>query len=266
MGAVFGCMKFVTAGLHWQIQYFRSVSQQLLLLHGAIGASSQLIPLSDALRERGFETKLFNFTGHGGREIQDAPFSIPLFAEEVIAWMDAHAIVCIDVFGYSMGGYVALYIARHYPERVRKILTVATKFEWNVPTSEKEAKMLNPEIIKVKVPKFAAALQERHAPENWETVLAKTASMMLAMGENPPMKDEDFRLIQHHVGLCVGAKDTMVSMDETLVIDRLLNKGSSLFLPDTPHPIEQMNVELLRGIAEHFFNQETARIDGYFAG
>ena len=43
-----------------------------------------------------------------------------------------------DIFGYSMGGYVALHAARRHPERIGSIMTLGTKFAWDTPTAEKE--------------------------------------------------------------------------------------------------------------------------------
>lgn len=225
----------------------------LLLLHGAIGSSAQLKPLAAELEKSGFDPRLFDFTGHGGREMPNADFSIALFAEEVISWMDDHHIGTIHIFGYSMGGYVGLYMARHYPERVGSILTLATKFDWNPAGAEKEVKMLNPEKIAEKIPKFAATLEQRHAPQDWKEVLKRTGTMMLAMGSQPPLTDEDFKSIAQPVQLAVGDKDTMVSLEETIHVCRQLKDAGFTVLPETPHPIEQMNLELLAQTARNFF-------------
>lgn len=229
------------------------MSHTVLLLHGAIGSSAQLKPLAASLAESGFDPELFDFTGHGGRPMPDADFSIALFAKEVIGWMDEHRMATIDIFGYSMGGYVALYMARHYPERVGKILTVATKFTWNPQGAAKEVQMLNPEKIAEKIPKFAAALEQRHAPQDWKEVLNRTADMMLAMGNQPPLTDDEFRQIPNVVGLRVGENDTMVSLEETIHVARMLPNAGFNTLPATPHPVEQMSVELLTRTAIDFF-------------
>src|SRR3982751_5901517 len=100
----------------------------LLLLHGAIGSSAQLIPLAKKLKSN-FEVKLFDFAGHGGRELPQS-FSIELFTNDLLKWMEENSPDKIDVFGYSMGGYVALYIARYHPEKINRIFTLATKFDW----------------------------------------------------------------------------------------------------------------------------------------
>jgi pimeloyl-ACP methyl ester carboxylesterase len=233
------------------IVYFRDVSKQLLFLHGAIGSSAQLKPLADAL-QHDCDPVLFDFTGHGGREFPSAPFSITLFAEEVIQRMDELNLRTIDIFGYSMGGYVGLYLARHYPDRVGKLLTVATKLAWDVATAQKEVKMLDAEKIAEKVPKFAAALEKRHAPRDWKENLKRTAAMMLAMGEQAPLSEDDFKHIAAKVRMCVGDRDTMVSLEETIAVYRVIPGAGLSVLPETPHPIEQMNVQRLASEIKQF--------------
>lgn len=225
----------------------------LLLLHGAIGSSEQLTPMFYELMDSGYQPHLFDFPGHGGQPFPETGFSIEGCATEVIRYMDFHSIPSADVFGYSMGGYVGLYLARHYPERVNRIATVATKLEWTPAIAEKEVKMLNPEKIQEKVPKFAKMLEDRHSPEDWKRVLHETAKMMVNIGANPPLRDEDFRIINQKVVLCVGDGDTMVSQEETKYVADLIPNSEMKMLADTPHPIEQMNIQLLVETAVQFF-------------
>lgn len=224
----------------------------IICLHGAIGSSAQLRPLVERLSEIFPTVHSFEFTGHGGKPIPSEQFNIQLFANDLLDWMDEQQITTANIFGYSMGGYVAVYIARHYPERIGKIMTVATKLAWDIPTAQKEVKMLDPQKIAEKVPKFAAVLAERHSPENWENLLSKTAELMSALGENPEMKDNDFAALQHEVQLCVGDRDTMVSVEETVRVYRLMKNARFAVLPSTPHPIEQMNVDLLADVFQRF--------------
>lgn len=224
----------------------------ILCLHGAIGSSAQLHRLVERLSENFPAVHAFDFTGHGGKSLPSVQFSIQLFAEDLLRWMDERQISKADIFGYSMGGYVAMYIARHYPERIGKIMTVATKLAWDIPTSQKEVKMLDPQKIAEKVPKFAAALAERHSPVKWEDVLSKTAELMLSLGKNPEMNDDDFAALEHEIQLCVGDRDTMVSIEETIRVYRLMKNARFAVLPSTPHPIEQMNVDLLADVFQRF--------------
>ena len=77
-----------------------------------------------------------------------------------------------------------MYLAKQQPERVGRIMTLATKFHWDEPTAQKECGMLDADKIEAKVPAFAAALAKRHAPNNWKEVLNRTKDMLLAMGND----------------------------------------------------------------------------------
>src|SRR5258706_16149806 len=110
----------------------------LLLLHGALGSKEQFDPLLPFLSEH-VPVHSLSFTGHGSVPLADEPFSIELFCNEVLKWMDQEKIDCIDIFGYSMGGYVGLVLARRHPSRVNRVMTLATKFQWDEATAQREA-------------------------------------------------------------------------------------------------------------------------------
>ena len=225
--------------------------KKLLLLHGAIGSSQQFQQLA-ALLNNAFEVHTLDFSGHGGKPIPDAPFSIELFANDVLKWMQENKIATIDIFGYSMGGYVALYLAKHHPEKVGKVFTLATKFNWNSEGAAREAAMLNPEKIAEKVPAFAKSLEQKHG-ENWKTVLTKTAEMMINLGNSPALPLTSLAEIQHSVLISVGDKDNMVTLEETIAAYRQLQNGQLLVLPQTQHPFEKVNAERIAEEIKSYF-------------
>jgi esterase/lipase len=130
--------------------------KQLLVLHGALGAQQQFEELKTLLESQ-FTVHTLNFEGHGGRT-SNAPFSMDLFVENVRDYLQENNLSSCSVFGYSMGGYVALKFAAKFPGTVNEIVTLGTKFGWSPEIALKETAMLNPEKIEEKVPKFAAAL------------------------------------------------------------------------------------------------------------
>ena len=173
----------------------------------------------------------------------------------LLYFIDKSRLDGINVYGYSMGGYVALYIARHYPGKINKIFTTATKFDWNDESSIKESRLLNPEKIEEKIPKFAEELKHRHSPEDWKIVLNKTAEMMINLGKNPLLKDEDLHRIENKVRVSVGDRDSMVSIEETKEVYKKLKNGSLLVLPDTPHPIEKISLDRLTYEIVNYFSE-----------
>jgi pimeloyl-ACP methyl ester carboxylesterase len=220
--------------------------QHLLLLHGAIGAKDQLLPLARSLQNN-FVVHSPNFTGHGGEPIPASPFSIPLFAEQVMLYMDRHipAGATVHLFGYSMGGYVGLYISKQEPDRFDKLVTLATKFHWDETTATKEVKMLEPDTVAQKVPAFAAQLEKRHAPEDWKAVMKQTTDMMLAMGKDNPLKPEDYTTITASCLLLLGDRDKMVTLEETQAVYKQLPKAQLGVLPGAGHALEQVDLQQL---------------------
>lgn len=218
--------------------------KKLLLLHGAIGAASQFDKLKEELKDE-YEIYTLNFSGHGGEKITDEKFSIELFADNVLKFLEENKLENIDVFGYSMGGYVALYIAAKYPGKMNRIFTTATKFAWDEETSLNESRMLNPQKIEEKIPAFAKSLEKRHSPADWKTVLNKTAAMMVDLGKKPVLTDDILEKIENEVLVSVGDKDTMVSIEETANAAGKLKNGRLFIFPDTEHPIEKMDVKII---------------------
>ena len=72
-----------------------------------------------------------DFYGHGTEPFRTNRIALQAFAEQVYKWLEEKQIGPISIFGYSMGGYVALYLAAKHPEKVTRIFTLATKFDWN---------------------------------------------------------------------------------------------------------------------------------------
>jgi pimeloyl-ACP methyl ester carboxylesterase len=220
--------------------------KDLVLLHGAIGAAPQLKPLAELLSGP-FNVHTFNFEGHGGREIE-GDYSINRFVANLIAYLDENKLEKISVFGYSMGGYVALKAAALHPGRIESIVTLGTKFQWDPETASNEVRMLNPERIEEKVPQFAQQLNNLHAPLDWKEVLKGTAQMMVNLGNGSGLTDIEIASIQIPALIGIGEKDQMVSIEESKRVADLLPNGKMMVFENFQHPIEKVDLQVLRMI------------------
>jgi len=225
--------------------------RKLLLLHGALGAASQFDKLKERLRND-FDVMAPDFPGHGGRKIPSAQFSFPLFVTDIIGLLNEKEIESIDIFGYSMGGYAALWLAKNYPDRVNSKFTLATKIDWNEDSAKQEARMLNADKVSEKIPAFAKMLEQRHHPENWKIVMRKTGEMIEELGKNH-LGEVEFRSILNRTMIGIGDKDNMVSISESENISRALPNGTLQVFTDTPHPIEKVETDLLVHAIKSFF-------------
>lgn len=223
----------------------------LLLLHGALGTAIQFSPL---IRELGSGSHLHSITfeGHGTDTRDDRPFKIEYFAGNVIEYMDCENIQKADFFGYSMGGYVALYLAKHHPERVGRIATLGTVLSWSPEKSDSEVKFLNPDKIEKKVKAFADQLEKNH-PGRWRSVVLKTKELLLDLGEDSPLSAADLSSIGHNIRLHIGDRDQTADLDDTIRVYKELKNGELAVMPGTPHPIDRVDVKLLAHSLLHFF-------------
>jgi esterase/lipase len=224
--------------------------KSIILLHGAIGAKDQLEPLAVELKQQGYNVFTLSFSGHGQTPFA-TNFGIEQFALELEQFIKSNNFQQPTVFGYSMGGYVALYLAHQQPNLLGNIITLGTKFEWSPAIAQREVKMLDSKTIIEKVPKFAEALQNRHG-QDWELLLQKTADMMIDLGNKNALSLNDFTSIENKVWIGLADKDNMVSLEETAAVYKQLKNGAMYMLPNTKHPIETVNVILLSQVIKEF--------------
>lgn len=224
----------------------------LLLLHGALGSKSQFSSLIPLLEEA-FQIHVLDFEGHGSSPLKNRGFRMDHFAENVLDYLNENSLHCVDIFGYSMGGHVGLYLAKKHPECVHRVFTLATKFLWTPELADHEAASLGVDDMLKKVPQFAKVLEERHAVSGWKNVLEKTKEMFLEQGKNNLLPLEEMGQIPHIVRIGIGDRDKMVSIEESVEAYRSLPRGELQIFPKTPHPLEKVPLSNLVHAMIDFF-------------
>ena len=213
----------------------------LVLLHGALGTAAQLAPLAELLEPR-FRVLTLDFAGHGPRPAPIGGWRLQRFVENLAEYLAAENLGPVRVFGYSMGGYVALALAAQRPALVHSVVTLGTKFVWDEATAAAETSRLDPAVIAAKVPGFAATLASRHAEgAGWEAVVRGTAEVLRDLGRAPLLSPAVLAGIPHPVRVLVGDRDATVSIEETANAYRMLPAGQLGVLPGIPHPLERVN-------------------------
>jgi esterase/lipase len=213
----------------------------VLLLHGALGCTAQLEPLKQVLQQTGFSVHELNFSGHGGQPFSEN-FGIEQFAGETRNYIISNKLEGVSVFGYSMGGYVAVWLARQNPDLINRIVTLGTKFDWSPESAAREINKMNPDKIEQKIPAFARLLQHRHAPNDWKVLMEKTAAMMQQLGDAPLLSEEVLAEIETPTTIALGDADDMADHTYSQKVSTLMPKAKFHSLTNTPHPIEKVKV------------------------
>ncbi len=224
----------------------------ILLLHGALGSKEDLQLLCNSLQHT-FKVYTINLLGHDGGPVT-ADFSIEAFARQVLHWMDENGLETINIAGYSLGGYIALYLAYTYPEKIKKVVTIGTKLYWDNSSADKEIGKLNPYVIQEKFPDFANQLITKFTANNWKAVLANTADLFRHLGQFNPLSFDKFNNITCPVLLIIGDRDKSVSFVETTTVYKELPKGQVAVLPNTRHSIAETDIVVLAHMVTSFIN------------
>lgn len=218
-----------------------------ILLHGALGSSAQFDPLLAQAPQHPHVFAL-DFPGHKMRPASE-PFSLPLFAASILDFMQERNEAQTDIFGYSMGGYVALWLAWQHPEKVRRIVTYGTKLDWNPEVAAGMVRMFDPEKIEAKAPALAESLAKTHGKDQWKNLCHRTADFLRDLGDGHGLTREAFGEIRCPVTIGWGDLDNVVSLEESKRVSEWLPQGQLAVIPGGKHLIEQVDAAQLAAFA-----------------
>lgn len=241
----------------------------LIVLHGAhmdIMSMGKIIPLLSETHE----VYALEFQGHGHTEDIDRPITYQNLADDVADFMDIVGLEKADVFGYSMGGQVALQLAISNPQKVNKLIAASVAYDlkgWQPAYSEFIPQM-TPEMF-LSMPYFAEKHEQSANPDAYVAFLKK----MIALEHEPMAWENDVKNLKTPVLIIAGDAD-VATLEHTIAMFRLLGGGvmgdmgnplpeSRLaILPATSHTAVISQPELLVAFIDPFLKGETPK--GFF--
>jgi pimeloyl-ACP methyl ester carboxylesterase len=206
----------------------------LVVLHGANGAALEVAPLTYGLRKL---SPVFapDLLGHGGRPVPKE-FTFANLAADVIEQCDARGLERFAVIGYSMGGTLAIYLARHYPQRVCGVVTLAAKVVFDPATVDLWTHLVGIDRLGKSGNPRQFELALAHYPQDWRDVAQANHALFLALGKTPPLSESDLQAIQMPSLSLSGDKDQLVPRSESEWLVKKLN-GLGGFFPGKAHPL-----------------------------
>jgi pimeloyl-ACP methyl ester carboxylesterase len=115
--------------------------EPLVLIGGLASDISQWGWLTDFCAQT-HHVLAFDNRGAGRTDKPDAPYTIPMMANDTDALMDAVGMNRATVIGISMGGKIALDLALEHPDRVARLVLVSTRASARLDGSMSRMEML----------------------------------------------------------------------------------------------------------------------------
>ena len=207
----------------------------LILLHGNGEDSSyflhQMKPFAQHFRVIAIDTR-----GHGKSPRGDRPFTIRQFAEDLLDFMNQHAIEKAHILGFSDGGNIAMVFALAHPERVEKLILNGA----NLDASGVKRKIQIPIEIGYRVARLFAGISSK---------AKKNAEMLGLMVNDPNVKPEELSRIQCPTLIVAGDKDMIKDQHTRLIAQSIPGAELSIILGNhfvaNQHP-EAFNEVVLR--------------------
>jgi 2-succinyl-6-hydroxy-2,4-cyclohexadiene-1-carboxylate synthase len=109
------------------------MAETVVLLHGFAGTRHAWDLVADRLDPERYRPLALDLRGHG-----DARDARPIRLDEVVADIAAQAPEGFILCGYSLGGRVALHVALAHPERVKRLVLVASTAGIDDPAMREE--------------------------------------------------------------------------------------------------------------------------------
>jgi pimeloyl-ACP methyl ester carboxylesterase len=193
----------------------------LVVLHGAymtIDMMGEVVPgLAGARQVIAVELQ-----GHGRTADVDRPLTYEQMADDVAALIGYLGIEQADVFGYSMGGGVALQVAVRHPEVVRKLVLASVSYtsDGAHPELWEMIPTITPEAF-AGSPIEEAYLRTAPNPDDFPNLVAKLKRLDMEPFAWPP---EDIRGIAAPTLLIVGDSDA-IRLEHAVELFRLLGGG-----------------------------------------
>ncbi|MDX1652403.1 MAG: alpha/beta hydrolase [Brumimicrobium sp.] len=207
--------------------------EKLVLIHGALGSGKEMEQIAPLLSHK-YAVHIYEIPHHGSKSKSEIECVVSTLKDDLLEFLEN--IGPSYIYGFSLGGYLALSAALKSDKNIKGIITHGTKLLWNDQEAKKETATLNIDFLKNKTGPFFDYLQELHGPYLPE-LLKKTVALMMDLGESPSVRPDNAGVLKIPVRMVRGGKDKMVTEQETRTICEAIDNCHYFEIPSFIHPV-----------------------------
>ncbi|MRG59940.1 alpha/beta fold hydrolase [Agromyces sp. CFH 90414] len=223
----------------------------VVLLHGGMGNSDDLLDSIGRDLEGEFRVAAFDRVGHGRTADAEGAWHYDDMATHAIAVLErlagggatGGAAPVFDLVGWSDGGIVALLVALRRPDLVDRLVLIGANFHFDgihdLPLGDGGEES----------PLYAGfAERSPDGPERYPVAIAKWIEMITT---EPTLTVDDVARIDHPTLVLVG-DDDLVKLEHTVALYEALPHGRLCVLPGASHILVFEHLELVASVIGEF--------------
>ncbi len=214
----------------------------LLVLHGALGSTDLETDRLIRVWEKTFQVYALDFAGHG--RSADLAAEVPNwddYVSDAIAVFDRFGLADAAVFGFSMGGAVALALAVRRPDLVGRLAIHGANVQWDEAEVEAMVGPMDVDRMERDHPFWARRLAETHGASRWRRLVAQ----LIAFTRGLPglhLADSELARIACPTRVSAGDRDRFFDVRHAVGLYRAIPGAQLQIIPGLDHPIQGVDV------------------------
>ena len=211
----------------------------LVVLHGALGSTTLETDRLVRHWERDHRVLALDFEGHGASGDTGRVPDWAAFVDSVRTVCEAFDLQRAALFGFSMGGSVALAAAHALPDRFARVAVHAVNVQWTEDEVPPMVDPMDPVRMETEHPYWARRLRETHG-ERWQALVTRMIAFTRALpGDH--ISDALLGSLVQPVLVSAGDADRYFDLRHAVHLRRTIPNARLWVLPGLDHPIQGLD-------------------------
>lgn len=211
----------------------------LLLVHGN-EENHEIFAKQQAFFMKSYQVIALDSRGHGRSEHGDGRLTFEKMSHDIIGVLDYFELAKVDIIGFSDGGNLGLYVASHFPERVKNLVIVGANYR---PEGLNKVDFLQVQILF-----YYLTLLGFFSKAKWQR-----KEVIDLMWHQIKLTNKDLKRIKANTLIIAGEHD-VVQVEHTKKMHELIAKSKIVTIPKASHFLMVEQPEIFNAIVNDFLS------------